>query len=245
MITWFMQDLFVRHLVTYLLSLIGLLAHTQVLIENNHTPVVKIDKPKVSETINWNTLVPYAINVTDAEDGNSAYEEIAEKEVLLIVQYLENPSLVDDYLARINQDLVPLVAMSQSTCFNCHAATTKLIGPSFDLVAKRYSAKDNAKGYLMERLIIGSSGVWGEEKMPPNPDITEEEAGLIIDWILNQEDNPVQFYVGLEGAIRTPEVQSNSDKGVYVLTAAYKDHGSTSSLKNKKLGLQTITLRVK
>jgi cytochrome c len=222
-----------------------LIAPAQVLIENNHAPVIKIDKPKTSETLNWNTLVPYTINVNDVEDGNSAYEEIVDQEVLLLVKYLENSSLVDGYLSRIDRDLVPLVTMSQSTCLNCHAATTKLIGPSFDLVAKRYSTKDNAKRYLLESVIIGSTGIWGEEQMPPHPDITEEEAGLIIDWILNQEDSPTQFYVGLEGAIRIPEAQSDSDKGVYVLTAAYKDHGSTSSQKNKELGLQTITLKTR
>ena len=229
---------------TYFLSLISLIAYVQVLIENNNTPIVEINKPGASETLKWNALVPYAINVNDVEDGNSAYDEIAGREVLLLVKYLKNSSLVDGYVARIDQDLAPLTVMSQSICLNCHAANTRLIGPSFDLIAEKYSGIDNAKAILTERVIKGSEGKWGEEKMPPHPDLTEEEAGLVIDWILEQEDQPTPFYVGLEGAIRTPEAPINSDKGVYVLTAAYKDHGSTSSAKDQKLGLQTIVLKI-
>ena len=239
-----MQDLLVRFLVTYLLSLIGLIVHAQVQVENN-VPVVNIIKPKTSKTLNWNTLIPYAISVNDTEDGNSAYEEITTREVILIVKYLEDSSMVNSYLARIDQNLVPLIAMSKSTCLNCHAASSKLIGPSFDLVAKKYNVNDNAKAYLTEKVITGSTGIWGEVQMPPHPGLNKEELDLMVDWILKQDDNPLPFYVGLEGTIRTPEGQTNTDMGVYVLTAAYEDHGLSYTPRNQKLGHQTITIKIR
>ena len=239
-----MQNLFVRALVTYMLSALGLVASGQVPEENN-APIVEITKPKTHETFNWNTLVPYAITVKDREDGNSAYEEITERQVILIVKYLDDPSLVDDYIKRINQDLPPLIAMSKSTCLNCHAANSKLIGPSFDLIAKKYSTHDNAKAYLTEKIISGSTGVWGEEKMPPHPNLNKKELGQIMDWILKQKDNPTQFYLGLEGAIRIKTVPASSTNQVCIMTAAYQDQGLTSTQKDQKLGCQTIKLKVR
>jgi len=239
-----MQNRLVQFLVIYLLSMICGMAPIQAQVENN-TPIVKIIQPKTSKPLKWNTLIPYSITVNDVEDGNSAYEEITDWEVLLIAKYLKDSSLVKDYLARIKLDLVPLFAMSKSTCLTCHAASSKLIGPSFDLIAKRYRENDRAKTYLTEKIISGGTGIWGEVKMPPNPDLNKAEVALIVDWILKQADNPTPFYVGMEGAIRAQKAQTNSDIGVYVLTAAYKDHGLTSAPKNQKLGLQTITLKIR
>ena len=239
-----MQTLFIRFFVPLLLSQICLIARAQGQIEN-HAPVVKIIEPQADEELNWNSLLPYAIGVEDREDGNSAYEEITEQEVLLIVAYLEDSSLASAYLAGINTKLKPLFAMSQSTCLSCHTANKKLIGPSFDLIAQKYAANDTAQSYLSRRVITGGTGVWGEEHMPPHPNLSEQEADLIIDWILMQADNPTQFYVGLEGAIKLPEAPSDSENGIYVLTAAYQDHGLPNSPHKKKQGIQSILLPIR
>lgn len=240
-----MQDLFVRYWGTCLLALLCWKATAQVGDGKNHVPVVNIDRPTAMETVKRNALVPYTIQVVDQEDGNSAYEEIAEREVLLLAKYLEDSSLLDAYLAKIDRDLSPLLAMSQSTCLNCHRATTRLIGPSFDLIAEKYPSDDKAKAELVDKVIKGSSGNWGEEKMPPHPDIDRDEAGLIIDWILTQKDQPIQFFIGLEGAIRIQKKTNDSNQGVYVLTAAYQDHGSTAYPEKRNVGLHSIVLRIR
>lgn len=237
-----MQYLFIRFLGIYLLSLISLITQAQGQLENN-APMVKMTEPSTDASLDGNTLIPYAIEVNDKEDGSSAYEEINGREVILLAKYLENSSLVKGYLARIDEQLAPLMAMAKSTCLNCHAASSKLIGPSFDLLAEKYSARDNAKVYLTNKVMSGSTGIWGEEKMPPQPDLNKEEVGLIVDWILAQKDDPTLFYVGLEGAIRTPALPSTASQKVGVLTAAYEDHGLTDAPQERKLGRQTIILR--
>lgn len=237
-----MQDLIIRFLGICLLSLASLITQAQVQLENT-APKVKMTAPSTDASLDWNTLLPYAIAVNDQEDGNSAYEEINGREVILVVKYLENSALVDGYLARIEEDLAPLMAMAKSTCLNCHAASSKLIGPSFDLLAKKYSARDNAKAYLTDKVMSGSTGIWGEEKMPPQPDLNKEEVGRIVDWILAQQNDPTLFYVGLEGAIRTPAQPSSASKAVGVLTAAYEDQGSADAPNERKLGRQTILLK--
>ncbi len=237
-----MQDLFIRFFGVYLLSLASLITQAQGQLEN-HAPKVKITEPSTGASLDWNTLLPYVITVNDQEDGNSAYEEINGREVILVVKYLENSALVDGYLARIEEGLAPLMAMAKSTCLNCHAANSKLIGPSFDLLAKKYSARDNAKAYLTDKVMSGSTGIWGEEKMPPQPELNKEEVGLIVDWILAQKNDPTIFHVGLGGAIRTPENPGSASKAVGVLTAAYEDHGSANAPKARKLGRQTLILK--
>jgi len=237
-----MQDLLIRFLGVYLLSLASLITQAQGQLEN-HAPKVKITEPSTGASLDWNTLLPYAITVNDQEDGNSAYEEINGREVIFVVKYLENSALVDGYLARIGENFAPLMAMAKSTCLNCHAASSKLIGPSFDLLAKKYSARDNAKAYLTDKVMSGSTGIWGEEKMPPQPELNKEEVGLIVDWILRQKNDPTLFYVGLEGAIRTPENPGSASKAVGVLTAVYEDHGSANAPNERKLGRQTPILK--
>src|SRR5437762_14058248 len=64
----------------------------------NHAPVVKIMQPKIDAAFTWNSLVPYSIEVSDAEDGESKYQEIQTSEVLVKLKYFENPSKASAYL---------------------------------------------------------------------------------------------------------------------------------------------------
>lgn len=237
-----MQNLFIRILGIYLLSLISLTNQAQIQ-PGNYAPIVKLAEPSENVSLDWNTLIPYLIDVSDQEDGNSAYEEINGREVVLLVKYVDRPAWIDGYLTRIEEDLTPVMAMAKSTCLNCHAASSKLIGPSFHLLAQKYSAQDNAKTYLINQVMQGSTGIWGEEQMPPQADLNKEEVDLIVDWILRQKDDPTLFYVGLEGAIHTPKTPNKASKKVGVLTAAYEDHGSTNAPNERKLGRQTIILK--
>lgn len=239
-----MQNLLVRFFLTYQLCMMSLSLSAQEAPEN-HAPLVKIMQPVTGETLGQNTMVPYEIQVNDVEDGHSAYEEIQEQQVIFVVKYLEDSSEVYDYLAKIAQDLRPIFAMTKSTCLTCHAASSKLIGPSFDLVAKKYKGKDHAQTYLTEKVMQGSVGIWGEEIMPPHPDLKKEELTQIVDWILTQADNPTQFYVGLEGAVRTTEATNRSGKEVYVLTAGYEDDGLAPTSKQAKVGLQSRVCKVR
>ena len=150
---------------TSLLSLLCLIAYGQV--EDNQPPLVKLLKPGTDEVLKWNTLLSYEIHVNDAEDGNSDYEEIAEREVILLVKYLADSASVDNYLKGIQQDLEPVLTMSQSTCLNCHSSNLRLIGPAFELIAKKYQANNQAKEYLTQKVINGSEGVWGMKKCHP------------------------------------------------------------------------------
>ena len=67
-------------------------------------------------------------------------------------------------------------------CLNCHAVDKKVVGPSYQDIAKKYPAKDEAM--LAEKVIKGGKGTWGPIPMPPNK-VTPEEANKLVKWILS------------------------------------------------------------
>ncbi len=69
--------------------------------------------------------------------------------------------------------------MQKNTCTACHAADKKLVGPSWDDIAKKHSGKSD---YLAGKIKAGGAGVWGNIPMPPQS-VTADEAKKIADWL--------------------------------------------------------------
>ena len=73
-----------------------------------------------------------------------------------------------------------------SDCFACHAIDHKVVGPAYDEVARRYAGKGNAVvDKLAEKVIKGGSGNWGSVAMTPHPDLGQQKARTIVEWILS------------------------------------------------------------
>lgn len=79
----------------------------------------------------------------------------------------------------------PKALMTSKGCVACHKVDAKLVGPSYQDVAKKYAGQKDAKAYLTKKILEGGSGVWGSLPMTPNKGrISEEEVGVMVDWIL-------------------------------------------------------------
>lgn len=72
----------------------------------------------------------------------------------------------------------------KKNCMTCHQVAKKVVGPAYKEVAKKYTAKDEAM--LVEKVIKGGKGNWGNVPMPPNK-VTQEEAQQLVKWILSQK----------------------------------------------------------
>lgn len=73
-----------------------------------------------------------------------------------------------------------------SDCFACHAIDHKVVGPAYDEVATRYAGKGKAEvDKLAEKIIKGGSGNWGNIAMTPHPDLGQQKARTIVEWILS------------------------------------------------------------
>ena len=214
--------------------------------DENSPPLVRITSPVNKSLFRWNSDLPYSISVSDKEDGNSEYDEIADHEVVLFVMYLPDSIHAINYRNGKVTEEEPhaLKLMKTSTCFNCHTSRNKLIGPSFDRLAKRYPYGEKTVTVLASKVMQGSVGTWGEVPMPSNTDLKPEEIKEMVRWILKNNSDPNVFYqVGLRGVIR---IKENSEKdtgnGVYVLTASYTDHGLQGTTYPRKRGQHTIIL---
>ena len=72
-------------------------------------------------------------------------------------------------------------------CMACHAVDKKLVGPSYKQIAAKYGNDKAAVEKLVAKVRSGGSGVWGQVPMPPNPQVSADEAGTLVQWILSQK----------------------------------------------------------
>jgi cytochrome c len=222
-------------------------AQNLVFVENN-PPKVQIIIPKNADTFTPGSYVRYSISVTDKEDGSSEFEEIAPKEVFLEINYLPGDDKVkQDNIAKgaMKDDPAGLALMKTSTCFNCHMVKSKLTGPSFLEIIRKYPNNSATLSILANKVIKGSSGVWTNTNMPPNPAFTVEQAKQMIQWIFKSAGDPNRNYlVGTEGNFKTISNSANG-KGSYVLVASYTDHGLKDVPKSNQRGYATVIIRSK
>jgi cytochrome c len=83
--------------------------------------------------------------------------------------------------AQANADLA-----KAKNCMACHAAATRLVGPSYKQIAARYRGQKDAPALLAAKVVKGGAGVWGPIPMPANPQVSEAEAKALVQWVLAQ-----------------------------------------------------------
>lgn len=194
--------------------------------QQNNAPVVKIISPVNNSTLTPGVPVRYSITVSDKEDGESKYDEINPKEVLLEVKYTSDASTLAKAINKaIVNDAPGLAAMRTSNCFNCHGFDTKLIGPTFTDINKRYKSTAANIALLGKRIREGSTGIWGDVAMPTHPELTTRQIQDMVKWIMeNASGNIVHYYIGTEGAFSL-KLPPGAKNGAYIFTASYTDHG--------------------
>lgn len=97
------------------------------------------------------------------------------------------------WLAVVSSLLVSSHAVAQEelaktkNCMACHAVSAKVLGPSFRDVAAKYANQDKSESQLVQKVVKGGGGVWGQIPMPPNLNVSEAEARRLVKWILAQK----------------------------------------------------------
>ena len=72
----------------------------------------------------------------------------------------------------------------KNNCLACHAIDKKLVGPAYKEIAAKYKGDKAAEAKLIENVKKGSVGVWGQIPMPANPNVKDEEAKTLVQWVL-------------------------------------------------------------
>jgi cytochrome c len=72
----------------------------------------------------------------------------------------------------------------KNACMSCHAVAKKLVGPSYNDVAKKYAGQKDAATTLAQSIKAGGAGKWGPVPMPSQPALSEADALTLANWVL-------------------------------------------------------------
>ena len=78
----------------------------------------------------------------------------------------------------------PADLFKKQNCFACHAANSKLVGPSLAEIANKYKNQANSEVMLTEKVIKGGAGVWGAIPMPAQNQLSTADSQALVKWIL-------------------------------------------------------------
>jgi len=134
-------------------------------------------------------------------------------------------------------------------CKTCHKVDEKSIGPSFTDVAKRYARDPDMVSKLIQKVIKGGSGNWGEVAMAAHPALKEEDIRQIIAWIktLSGAEQTIKS-LPASGTIDPTMHHPVKDNGVLTITASFTNKGGnnirpltgvgSTSLRNSRLSFR-------
>ncbi|WP_057935604.1 PQQ-dependent sugar dehydrogenase [Algoriphagus resistens] len=230
-------------------------------IAGNAAPQVSIDFSGANQSFYFGeNAMSYSINVTDNEDGSTADGRIQANEVAVTFDYV--PSGFDPVEIASKQSGVESEAIENigrnlieaSDCKSCHQYAESSIGPSYEAVATKYDNTPANVGMLVDKIINGGAGVWGEHAMSAHPSLSKADAKRMVDYIMNM--NAVKATaqsLPLSGNVTTEIPADEDGMGSFLLHASYTDKGMGDvpalsgsdfvALKNPYLDPQTSEFR--
>lgn len=73
----------------------------------------------------------------------------------------------------------------KKNCLACHYVDKRKYGPSFQQVAAKYADQKKAAELLAKKIRRGGTGVWGQDVMPPQPQVSAAEASALAKYVLS------------------------------------------------------------
>ncbi len=191
----------------------------------NETPAVNINVTGGNQSFYLPGL-PFHYNITITDKDDSSPIEAAN--LFVSTEYVEglDKAGADMGHQQATEGISGKSIMLSLDCKSCHKETEVSIGPSYTAIADRYNDKSDATNYLINKIISGSRGVWGEATMAAHPSLSKTDAHQIVQWILSlSKDNQAKQSLPASGSI-TPQAQKPAV--ALILTATYTDKGGPS-----------------
>jgi cytochrome c len=73
----------------------------------------------------------------------------------------------------------------KSNCLACHAVDKRKYGPTFNEVAAKYANDSKAAEKLARKIKAGGKGVWGDDVMPSQPNLSKADALALAKYVLS------------------------------------------------------------
>ncbi len=199
----------------------------------NDAPVVDINILRGNKSFYFeNGSIDYEVKVTDKEDG-SLGKEIQNNEVAVNFDYApEGFDLIDIAANHKSTDewitfSVGLNYINKSDCRSCHLIDKKSVGPAYIDVANKYKGNKAEQEKLVQKIIHGGGGVWGDHVMAAHPQITVPQATSMVQYIMSLADaKPTVKEIPLKGTFKMQAPANDNKRGGYLLRVAYQDKGT-------------------
>jgi len=198
--------------------------------------------------------VEYAVKVTDKDDAQAGGDMSG---LVVSAEYMEGSDRAASSQGHqvLTEAMIGRNTMLSLDCKACHKIDEKSVGPAYTAVAQRYEKDPNAMNHLVEKIIKGGSGVWGEVAMPAHPTLKEGDAKQIVTWIKTLAGSKAEGKsLPATGSVNPTLNKPVMDRGMLYLSASYTDKGSSNIkpltgdavvvLRNNKMsfsGVQTMT----
>jgi len=75
--------------------------------------------------------------------------------------------------------------LQKNNCLACHLIDKRKYGPMLKEVAEKYAGESGAAEKLAAKIKAGGTGVWGEDVMPPQAQVSDAEAQKIAKLVLS------------------------------------------------------------
>jgi cytochrome c len=204
-------------------------------IVGNSIPRVSFASPQPGDFYEAGETVRVQVVVTDAEDGTSDPDAVDQLDLDFIDagapdRVTIQANLVAGNAAANSEASLPpgLKLMRASDCFNCHALDRAIVGPSFLEVANKYRDQPGAMPLSIDRVLKGSTGVWGKVAMLPHSQHSQEQIALMVAWVYSAQPDPTtQTVRGMSSQIDLTQNPDNAAAALR-LTARYQDLGRES-----------------
>src|SRR5690606_16757731 len=118
-------------------------------------------------------------------------------------------------------NLVGKALLEGSDCKSCHHQTDKSVGPSLQAIADRYAGNEGSIKGLVDKVIKGGAGGWGDLMMSPHPQLSAPETEKMIRYILSLNEKSATGGLPHTGSYALNKHKPADREGVYIFTASY------------------------
>jgi cytochrome c len=73
----------------------------------------------------------------------------------------------------------------KKNCLACHSIDKRKYGPKLNEIAAKYAGDKDAVKKLAKKIRKGGGGVWGQDVMPPQPQVTPAEAQALAKYVMS------------------------------------------------------------
>lgn len=189
----------------------------------NEKPKVSMIAPQDGDFFHFNKPINWKVSVTDHED-----KKIDPSRISIATKLVSGPVTKKPETLGLSAGNHPgLSLMKSSDCFNCHAVNNVLVGPTFTAISERYKDSKKAKPLAAQRILEGSSGIWGQIPMMPHPQHSLADAKQMVDWIFALSKPAKDSLYGKEGnfKIKKPKEYRAGNPSTLLVEASYLDNG--------------------